>query len=230
MQLPPELLNQIAVVLELIVTGCTAVFVAFWIGLAVWTLRDIRSRTRDIFAWILATLLVLIAGPIGLLLYMLMRPRETLAQVYDRQLEEEALLRDITVRRACPSCRAVTEPDWLICPQCRTQLRRTCTECSRPLELDWAACPYCTTPVPEKARRGARPPVVATTKAQPQESTLCISAGRVENSAEVGSATQWSATAQEGTLDSQNPVSEPEPADVPQPPAASEVQPQSAAE
>ena len=218
MQLPPELLNQIAVALELIVTGCTAVFVAFWIGLAVWTLRDIRSRTRDIFAWILATLLVLIAGPIGLLLCMLMRPRETLAQVYDRQLEEEALLRDITVRRACPSCRAVTEPDWLICPQCRTQLRRTCTECSRPLELDWAACPYCTTPVPGKAQRGARPPVVATTKPQP-------SSGRVETGAEVGSTTQWSAI-----------PSEPEAVDAPQLPAASgelsptEVLPQSAQE
>jgi len=127
----------------------------------IWTFRDIRARTRDVFAWLLATLLVLVTGPIGLLLYLLLRPRETLAQSYDRQLEEEALLRDITARRACPSCQAVTEPDWLICPQCHTQLRATCAECGRPLELNWKVCPYCAAPVVEaisvKKARSALP-------------------------------------------------------------------------
>jgi hypothetical protein len=147
MQFPTELLNQIAVALEVAIACLTALLVAFWIGLVIWTFRDIRARTRDVFAWLLATLLVLVTGPIGLLLYLLLRPRETLAQSYDRQLEEEALLRDITDRRACPSCQAVTEPEWLVCPHCRTELRRSCTECGRPLDLNWKACPYCTTPV-----------------------------------------------------------------------------------
>jgi RNA polymerase subunit RPABC4/transcription elongation factor Spt4 len=154
MQFPPELLNQIGVVLELIVAGSTAMFVAFWIGFAIWTFRDIRSRTRDVFAWVLAVLLVLVLGPVGLLLYLLLRPKDTLAAVYDRQLEEEALLRDITARRACPKCQTVTEPDWLICPHCRTELRRTCAACDRPLELSWVACPYCTTPVSAAAPGG----------------------------------------------------------------------------
>jgi len=146
MQFPPELLNSVGVVLEVIVAVVTALVVAFWIGLALWTLRDIRSRTRDFFAWILALLLVLVTGPIGLLLYVLLRPRETLDQVYDRQLEEEALLRDITTRRACPHCQAATEPDWLVCPYCQTQLRRKCVSCGRLLDLDWVVCPYCGTP------------------------------------------------------------------------------------
>ncbi len=150
-QLPTELLNSIGVVLEVIVAVLTALTVAFWIGLAIWTLRDIRARTRDFFAWLLATLLVLATGPIGLLLYFLLRPRETVAQVYDRQLEEEALLREITVRRACPSCQTVTEADWLMCPKCRTELRRTCAACGKPLELDWVVCPFCTTPVGQAA-------------------------------------------------------------------------------
>ena len=97
-QLPTELLNSVGVALEMTIAVLTALLVAFWIGLAIWTLRDIRARTRDIFAWILATILVLVAGPIGWLLYFLLRPRETLAESYDRQLEEEALLRDITAQ------------------------------------------------------------------------------------------------------------------------------------
>lgn len=150
MSLPSELLNQIGVVLELVVAFFTATLVALWISFAVWTFRDIRSRTRDIFAWLLAVILVLALGPLGLLLYLLLRPKDTLAAVYDRQLEEEALLREITERRACPNCQTVTEPAWLICPQCRTELRQTCTACGKPLELNWIACPFCTTPVAER--------------------------------------------------------------------------------
>ena len=160
-QLPTELLNTIGVILELFVAGMTALLVAFWIGLVVWTFRDIRSRTRDVFAWFLATVLVLILGPIGWLLYFLLRPRETLAQVYDRQLEEEVLLRDITTRRACRKCQAVTEADWLLCPRCGTELRHQCEDCGRPLELDWIACPYCTAPVanaPARRQVKAAPP------------------------------------------------------------------------
>lgn len=154
MQFPPELLNQIGIVLEIVVAVMVALTVAFWVSLAIWTFRDIRSRTRDFFAWLLAVLLVLGLGPIGLLLYLLLRPKETLAEVYDRQLEEEALLRDITQRRACPNCQAVTEADWLVCPHCRTELRHTCVSCGKPLELNWVICPHCATPVGEAKAAG----------------------------------------------------------------------------
>ena len=154
MQIPTGFVNELGTALSALVAVLTALMVAFWVGLAIWTFRDIRARTTDFFAWILATVLVLIAGPIGWLLYFLLRPRETIAEAYDRQLEEEALLRDITTRRACPSCQTVTEPDWLICPRCQTDLRHTCVNCSRPLELDWVACPYCTTPVSRNGAKG----------------------------------------------------------------------------
>ncbi len=161
-QIPTDLLNQLGVALELIVAVLTATLVALWVGLAIWTLRDIHARTRDIFAWILATLLVVVTGPLGLLLYLLVRPRETLAEVYDRQLEEEALMRDITTRRACPSCQTVTEADWLVCPRCRTELRRRCAECGAALDLDWVVCPHCTAAVPGAPSASLRGSLVAT--------------------------------------------------------------------
>jgi hypothetical protein len=158
-QLPTELLNSIGVVLEMVVAVLTAFVVAFWVSLAIWTFRDIHARTRDFFAWVLATLLVLVSGPIGLVFYFLLRPRETLAESYDRQLEEEALLRDITNRRACPTCQTVTEADWLLCPRCRTDLRRSCSNCGKPLELNWVACPYCTTAVPTNGKSAQAPAI-----------------------------------------------------------------------
>ena len=160
MTFPPELLNQIGVALEFIVAGVAALTVAFWIAMVVWVFRDIRLRTRDFFAWILAALLALAMGPIGVILYLFLRPKETIAEVYDRQLEEEALLRDISLRRACPQCQAVTEPDWLVCPHCRTELRRVCDGCGKPMDLNWVICPFCST-VPTVTAGAATAPASA---------------------------------------------------------------------
>lgn len=161
MQFPPELLNKIGVALELIVAAVVAFTVALWIALVVWVVRDIRLRTRDVFAWILAGLLALVLGPVGVVLYLFLRPKETLAEVYDRQLEEEALLRDIAQRRACPQCQAVTEPEWLVCPHCRTELRRLCDSCGKPLDLNWVICPYCVTPASGQRSAQTSPAVTA---------------------------------------------------------------------
>jgi len=124
-----------------------AFMTAMWISIVIWTFRDIRSRSRDIFAQILATLMVLVFFPLfplpGLALYMLLRPRETLAEVYERSLEEEALLQGIEERLACPGCNRRIEEEYLICPTCHTLLKKACPACGRLLHLRWNLCPYC---------------------------------------------------------------------------------------
>ncbi len=59
---------------------------------------DIRSRSRDKVIWLLSTLLVLVANVFGLIIYLILRPHETLMQAYERSLEEEALLQEIEDR------------------------------------------------------------------------------------------------------------------------------------
>jgi len=140
----PELANRIGVIVQLGVTLLAAFTVAFWFALAVWTFRDIRARTRDPLAILLATLLSLAFGPVGTLLYMLLRPKETLAEQYDRALEEEALLREIEELNLCPGCRRPTKEDWRLCPYCHTPLREPCPSCGRLVDLNWTRCPYCT--------------------------------------------------------------------------------------
>ena len=120
-----------------------ALLVAFWIALVIWTFRDMRVRTRDILATLLASLLVLLFGPVGLGLYLLLRPRDTLAERYERMLEEEALLRDMEEQPVCSSCQHKIQPDWMLCPHCTAQLRRPCASCGRLLDMSWQICPYC---------------------------------------------------------------------------------------
>ncbi len=138
-----DLLNTIGTVLQTVVAVFGALLVAFWIALVVWTFRDMRARSRDILATLLASLLVVLFGPVGLGLYLLLRPRDTLAEQYERMLQEEALLRDMEEQPVCPNCQHKTQPDWMLCPHCTSQLRRPCASCGRLLDLGWQICPYC---------------------------------------------------------------------------------------
>jgi RNA polymerase subunit RPABC4/transcription elongation factor Spt4 len=133
--------------ISLVVLGLTAFLSAFvvalWISLVIWTFRDMRARVRDAFAQLLASLMVLVLGPLGVVLYLILRPRETLAEKYERSLEEEALLQDIEERQICPGCKQSIEPDYVLCPICHTRLRRPCVHCGRLIHPRWSVCPYC---------------------------------------------------------------------------------------
>lgn len=128
--------------------GCAVTFfVIFWISTVIWTFRDIRSRTQDFLSQILATVLAAVFPIAGLLIYMILRPRQTLAEIYERQLEEESLLAEMTERQTCNNCHARVEPDFQVCPSCGQKLKRSCPKCERLLELRWTFCPYCATNV-----------------------------------------------------------------------------------
>ncbi len=114
-----------------------------WLALVVWAYRDIRTRSRSLPAAVLTILLVALLPVVGLVVYLLLRPRETLAAAYDRALEQEALLQQIEDKPVCPTCARPTQPNWFLCPACHTHLRQPCPVCRSPLELHWDICPYC---------------------------------------------------------------------------------------
>lgn len=128
--------------------GCTVAFlVIFWLSLVIWSFRDIRSRTQDFLSQVLAVVLVAVFPIGGLFIYLILRPRQTLAEIYERQLEEESLLAEMTERQTCSNCHARIESDFQVCPSCGQKLKRPCPKCERLLELRWTFCPYCATNV-----------------------------------------------------------------------------------
>ena len=132
-------------------TYLTAFFGAFlaalWLSLIFWTLRDIRSRSHDRLAQILAALVVAILNLPGIIIYLILRPSQTLEETYQNALEEEALLSQVEERSACPGCGARAHSTWILCPHCHTRLRKKCINCGRVIELPWQICPYCSEPV-----------------------------------------------------------------------------------
>ena len=133
------------------ILGITAFFGAFlsalWLSLVLWTFRDMRARSRDVFAQILAALVVAVLTLPGLVIYLILRPPRTLAETYEQSLEEEALLQEIEEKRVCPGCGRHAHEDWIVCPNCFTKLKKNCARCGRLMDLPWNLCPYCATPV-----------------------------------------------------------------------------------
>jgi RNA polymerase subunit RPABC4/transcription elongation factor Spt4 len=122
------------------------VLAAFWLAIVIWAYRDMRARSRDSLAQPLVALMVAVLTLPGLLIYILLRPRETLSEAYERSLEEEALLQEIEEKPTCPGCGQRVHEDWQVCPHCHTRLKKPCISCGRMLELPWNLCPHCATP------------------------------------------------------------------------------------
>jgi len=116
---------------------------ALWVTAIVWTFRDIRGRTDDTVEQAASVLLVTVFSVPGLLLYILMRPKQTLEEQLDRRLEAEAMYHEIEQHPMCPRCASVIQRDFAFCPVCRAELRMPCRQCGRSLAIDWVACPYC---------------------------------------------------------------------------------------
>ncbi|MBA2676955.1 MAG: zinc ribbon domain-containing protein [Ktedonobacteraceae bacterium] len=159
--------------------GClVAFFVIFSLSLIIWTFRDIRARTQDFLSQILATVLVAVFNVGGLFIYMILRPRQTLAEIYERQLEEESLLAEMTERQTCPNCHARVESDFQVCPSCAQKLKRSCPKCERLLELRWMHCPYCATNVASTAMPANMPGMPSMQNVPPGNSGIPVSGNR----------------------------------------------------
>lgn len=130
----------------LIVVVFAAVYLAtIWLSLVLWAYRDMRQRSRDPVALALVVFLVLLLNAPGIIVYILLRPRETLTEVYERSLEEEALLQEIEERTVCPNCSQRVQSNWQACPHCHARLKKLCVSCDYILDLQWNICPRCTT-------------------------------------------------------------------------------------
>src|SRR5512142_782601 len=131
----------------LFVTMATgAVVASMWLGIVLWTYRDVKSRSRDVLAQWAATLMVAVLNVFGLILYLMLRPHETLTEAYERSLEEEALLQGIEEKPVCPGCGRPSHAQWQVCPHCHTRLKKPCIHCGQLLDLPWNLCPYCAAP------------------------------------------------------------------------------------
>ena len=139
--------------------------VLLYLTLIYWTYVDARRRLEDPTLVSFATLVSVIPF-VGTLLYVIVRPPETLEDARERELDVETTRLRLHQLESglCPHCDYPVEADYVRCPSCLRKLKDRCKSCSRPLDKAWTICPYCETEVPARsgssrragARRGSR--------------------------------------------------------------------------
>ena len=118
-------------------------FVLLWMAPVIWTYRDIHARHEEALLQVLAVSMALLMPFAGLGVYMMLRPRQTISDRYERSLEEEYLRHDIEEQFVCPQCQRGIDHEFILCPHCHTALRRRCISCDHVIDLTWSICPYC---------------------------------------------------------------------------------------
>ncbi|TMB60661.1 MAG: zinc ribbon domain-containing protein [Chloroflexi bacterium] len=130
-------------VVQLAWRGAALYVLALYLAMVFWTVRDAQLRTENRILPYLAGLTVVVLNILGLFLYLIVRPKETLGEAYERQLAEESLLAEAEQRLVCPTCRERVQEDYILCPTCRTRLKRVCPSCGKLIRPEWNICPYC---------------------------------------------------------------------------------------
>jgi len=127
-----------------LVKNLTMLFtIVMYFAIVFWTWRDANRRGAMGWFW---GLTAAIFPFVGWLVYLVVRPPETVDDSRERSLEIQA--REAQMARdfdTCPSCFKPVEKDFLICPYCMKKLRKPCVECGKALKLNWQVCPYCKT-------------------------------------------------------------------------------------
>lgn len=149
-----------------------------WFASILWVYRDIQSRSQDPITQAIGVGISVVFPLVGLPVYMVVRPQETLQEAYDRQLEQEAILSELHSVTGCPNCRRPVQDDFQFCAFCGTSLKSACSSCGRLLQFSWRVCPTCQTPKPRpqpdpaevarqrEAEAAARRPAAAAAAAQ----------------------------------------------------------------
>ncbi|MDA7494765.1 hypothetical protein N8455_00325 [Candidatus Gracilibacteria bacterium] len=127
-------------------------FFIIWIALLVWVLKDIKNRTSNWFIQLISILIILVGTPLGIFIYLLIRPGKTLFEKYHSEVENnldameemiEEKNKDYGESLHCFCCDIPLLPAFKYCPKCKIELKKDCSGCKKELYRNWEICPFC---------------------------------------------------------------------------------------
>lgn len=135
-------------------TVVVVMLVILYVLSIVWVVRDAYQRGTMWQIWAVIALVPII----GLIAYCLLRPPLLQIDRDEQELEIALKQRQLMKYGECAACGYPVQSDYVLCPNCHTQLKNLCGNCSHALEPTWTVCPYCATPVGSMEPRRARRP------------------------------------------------------------------------
>jgi len=153
------------ITLEFMLKFAVIYFFVVWIALVIWVMRDISIKTHSRLYQILCVLIMILFTPLGIFLYLLIRPRKSIYDKYSEEIEwnleilweivQEKLVEQEAEKAkfSCPKCDVEIEADFSICPSCKHTLKQTCISCHKEIRETWSVCPYCETKQKKKKEK-----------------------------------------------------------------------------
>ncbi len=139
-----EILRQIwTPQMQMVFTIIALLIICLYALSIVWISRDARLRGIAPMKWMI---IGLVPGA-GIIAYLLLRPPMLAMDRDEQELEVALKQRELMKYGECAQCGYPVKEDYVLCPNCQTQLRNLCSNCNKPLEPSWPVCPYCTAPV-----------------------------------------------------------------------------------
>jgi hypothetical protein len=115
----------------------------FWFVLVGWVWVDSGERTSNRQARIIYLLLVLVLNIPGLIIYLIVRPSETIEQIYWADLERRYLKYETAELGDCPECGSQLFPGYHFCANCGCDIKKKCPSCGVMISKTARYCAHC---------------------------------------------------------------------------------------
>jgi hypothetical protein len=123
----------------------------FWIVLIGWVWIDSGERTSNTSYRVIYLLLVVILNIPGLIIYFIIRPSETIEQIYWADLERRYLKYETAELGDCSKCGSQLLPGYIYCTNCGNEIKKKCPTCGVMIAKNVKFCAYCGTQVGSRA-------------------------------------------------------------------------------
>lgn len=128
---------------DLIILIIQILFLAFWIVVLGWVWVDIGERSTNKFSKFGSIALVSFLNIFGLIIYLLIRPKQTIQEIYWADLERRYLKYETSELKDCPNCKYSLAPGYNACPRCGWDIKKQCPGCQVWIDKSFKYCPYC---------------------------------------------------------------------------------------
>lgn len=118
-------------------------FFLFWMIVVGWVWVDAGERSSNGIFKLGSAVTVGILGVVGLIIYLIIRPKQTIQEIYWSDLERRYLKYETAELDDCSNCGYQLQPGFVSCPECKEIVKVKCSGCDVHIDRDWKYCPFC---------------------------------------------------------------------------------------